>query len=203
MLGNNLEIFILILGIAIGSLQCFFGYRTFKIMLFATGFLLGFWAGTASYGQPAHNGLYTFILGIAGGILGAALMGALYFVGLFILGASFGGILGVALYTLFQSSPQPLILGVLGLILGFLTVKFQKFMIILVTAFEGAWLMVVGIALLLQLGFISPDPYYFFYPVSIRTEILFPVWLFLALAGFMYQYKRHYLKNHKTLKNTF
>lgn len=189
---SNLEIFILGLGVAIGCLQCFFGYRTFKVMLFATGFLLGFWAGAASYSPFGYNGFYTFFSGLVGGILGAALMGVLYFVGLFILGASLGGILGVALYTLFQSPPHPGILGLLGLIFGLLTVKFQKFMIILVTAFEGAWLLVVGIALLLQLGFISPDPYYFFYPASIRTEILFPVWFFFALAGFMYQYKRHY-----------
>lgn len=161
-------------------------------MLFSTGFLLGFGAGTISYGTPTHNGLYAFIFGIAGGILGAALMGALYFVGLFVLGASLGGILGIAVFTLFQSPPHPAILGLSALLLGFLTVTFQKFMIIFVTAFEGAWLMVMGVALLLQLGFFSPDPYYFFYPYNIKTEIFFPVWLFLGIGGFMYQYKKHY-----------
>jgi hypothetical protein len=129
---------------------------------------------------------------MVGGILGAVLMGALYVVGLFILGASLGTILGVALFTLFQSPPHPLILGLLTLSFGLLTVKFQKIMIIFVTAFEGAWLMVMGAALLLQWDFFSPDPYYFFYPVNIRTEIFFPLWLLLGIGGFMVQHKRHY-----------
>jgi hypothetical protein len=192
MVGSNLEIFILTLGIVIGCFQCFFGYRTFKAMLFATGFLLGFAAGVVSYGLFARNESYAFISGIFGGILGAALMGVLYLVGLFVLGACLGGILVVVLYTLFQSPPHPEILGVSALILGALTLKFQKFMIILVTAVEGSWLMIMGMALLLQSGFTSPDPYYFFYPTNIRMEIFFPIWLLLAIVGFMYQCKKQY-----------
>jgi len=192
MVGSNLQIFILTLGIVIGCFQCFFGYRTFKVMLFATGFLLGFSAGVVSYDLCARNESYAFISGLFGGILGAALMGILYLVGLFVLGACLGGILVVVLYAYLQSPPHPEILGVSALILGVLTLKFQKFMIMLVTAVEGSWLMVMGMALLLQLGFTSPDPYYFFYPTNIRMEIFFPIWLLLAIAGFMYQCKKQY-----------
>ena len=64
--------------------------------------------------------------------------------------------------------------------------------IIFATAFEGAWLIVMGIALLFQPGFFSRGTHYFFYPDKIRMEIAFPVWLFLGISGFMYQYKKHY-----------
>lgn len=193
MVGSNLEIFILTLGVVIGCFQCFFGYRTFKVMLFATGFLLGFAAGVVSYDLYARNESYAFISGIFGGILGAGLMGVLYFVGLFVLGACLGGILIVVIYTFLQSPPHPEILGVSALILGVLTLKFQKFMIILVTAVEGAWLIIMGMVLLLQLGFSSPDPYYYFlYPTTIRMEIFLPLWLSLAIAGFIYQCKKQY-----------
>jgi hypothetical protein len=187
-----METFIPVLSVAIGCLQCFSGYRTFKIVLLSTGFLLGFGAGSLVFATPYYSEFHSVIAGIVGGLFGAALMGALYLVGLFIFGASLGGIIGIALFTLFQIPPEPLVLLLFFLLLGFLTVKAQKFMIIFATAFEGAWLMVMGIALLFQPGYFSHDTHYFFYPNKARMEITLPIWLFLGISGFMYQYKRHY-----------
>jgi hypothetical protein len=187
-----LESFILGLSIAFGCLQCFFGYRSFKTVLLSTGFLLGLGAGSMGFGAPHYSGFHSFIGGIVGGLFGASLMSALYLVGLFILGASLGGIIEMSLFTLFQSPPHPVVLGILAMLLGIVTVKAQKFMIIFATAFEGAWLIVMGMALLLQPGFFSPGSYYLFYPGNFKTEIIFPLWLFLGIGGFMYQYKKHY-----------
>ncbi|MBN1674104.1 MAG: DUF4203 domain-containing protein [Kiritimatiellae bacterium] len=134
------------IGIPVGLVQCFCGYRIFKIVLGILGFFLfGFVAAFVGYalsGEPIVA-LVAFLLG---GVIGAAFMVVLYFVGIFLLGAFMGMIMAGVLCGLFDASPHPALLLLLALIGGVVAVLFQKLMIILSTAFTGAWGVVTGVA---------------------------------------------------------
>ena len=89
-------------GVIVGLIQCFLGYRIFRIVLGLTGFLMaaGF-AGTMGFSLTG-NEIMALIFGILGGLIGAGLMVAIYFVGLFLIGAFLGGVLGAAVAPLFS-----------------------------------------------------------------------------------------------------
>jgi len=140
-----MTLLVIMLGLIIfGVVQCFFGYRIFKFTLKLIGFLLGaVLAGGigAVISQEAGVGILTALIG---GFIGAALMVALHFVGVFLLGASLGGLLGLFLSALSQNSPDAVSL-ILAIIGGVAALIYHKFMIITSTAFAGAWIVVTGI----------------------------------------------------------
>ena len=136
-----------IVAIVIGLLNCFFGYRLFKIILGIWGFIAGAILG-AGIATTLSGELWVAILaGLVGGILGAVLFVLLYFVGIFLLGAGLGFLLGVAIASTFNlgGPTQWIIAGVLAIVGGIVAVIVQKFMIILSTAFGGAAMTVGGI----------------------------------------------------------
>jgi len=140
-------------GILVGLIQCFWGYRLFRLVLGIVGFLVGAalgWAiGLAFIGEQ-----WGAILGaILGGAIGAGLLSALYFLGVFVMGAILGAILGATLLGVGGLDQIPVLLIVLGIVGGILAVIFQKAMIILSTAFSGAWSVVTGIAYFLGGGY--------------------------------------------------
>ena len=132
------------LAIVVGALQCFFGYRLFKFVLGLTGFLLG--TALAGYTALLASGsaLVALVAGLVGGLLGALLLVASYFIGVFLVGAALGCILGIVLLGLTAAGPQPVLLIALGAVGGIAAVVLQKVVIILATAFGGAYSVVMG-----------------------------------------------------------
>jgi hypothetical protein len=180
---------IIALGILVGVIQCFFGYRIFKFVLGMTGFLLGAaLAGVVGYNisQQVITGVFA---GILGGVIGALLMFALYFVGVFLFGAFLGGVLGATLYGMAGSNPEPVALIILAVVFGLIALVFQKFMIIVSTAFNGAWNVVTGIAYFTAGSAEPSNLERLFRSRGAALYMMTLCWVLLGITGVIIQYK--------------
>ena len=143
---NGILDLLVLIDIAIGAFECFFGYRFFKVLLALLGFVIGgAIAGGVGYAISDQQGT-VLVYALIGGIVGAVLLYALYFVGVFLVGALFGLAIGEILYAFSHSSPSSAVLLILAIIGGIAALLIQKFIIILATSFGGAWEIVSGIA---------------------------------------------------------
>ena len=137
-----------VLFIAIGFLQCFWGYRLFRIILF----LIGLFFGGYFFGMIGYNFSQQLIIAVVIGFIGGLILGLLlyyiYLIGVFILGAMFGSALAVLLSNSFGVFQNQIIVIVCAIIFGILAVLFQKLLIILSTSFCGALYIVNGIGIL-------------------------------------------------------
>jgi hypothetical protein len=175
--------------IAIGLIQCFFGYRFFRVVLGITGFLLGgLLAGYLVY-HWTTSPLFAVIAGVVGGLIGGFLLGGLYIIGFFVIGAIFGGVAVSALFSLAGSTAPTWLILVLALVCGILAVVLQKLMIVIATAFGGAWWAMSGIASLT--GAVKMEQLQLA-PLGLQEAgagwLL--AWLLLGVVGLMVQYSR-------------
>ena len=74
-----------------GFVSCFLGYRLFKVVLGVFGFIIGALAASSVFG--ASDTTPMVIAAVVGGIAGAALMLAAYFVGVALVGAAIGALI--------------------------------------------------------------------------------------------------------------
>ena len=177
--------------IAWGLLDCFFGYRIFKITLTVlgglTGVVFGQVAGAAlGLGQAGEIGGM-----LVGGLAGAALAFLLYIAAVFVAGFLFGAILGILLLANFHQMVALLSGCVMGLIGGVLAVKLQRVLLILSTALLGSFR-----ALLALLYFTKRLDWLFYYqqPQQIPALIdshgwMLPAVLVLASVGVIVQFE--------------
>jgi hypothetical protein len=135
-----------LLVIVAGLLICFWGYRILKVSLATLGFIAGAFGGW-ELGVSLANSSTAIALGCAlfGGVVGMVLCLWLYFVGIFLIGATAGAVVAAAFFSGIGRQIQPIVFGVLPIAFGVLAVLAQKFMIILSTAFSGAYLIVAGV----------------------------------------------------------
>jgi hypothetical protein len=116
-------------------------------------------------------------------------MVAIYFVGVFLIGAILGGVLGIMLYTAAGSSPEPAVLVILAVIGGIIALVLQKFMIIVSTAFGGAWGVVAGIAYFTT-GVIDPTGFdRLARSGGAHLFVIVLCWLVLGIVGVIVQYR--------------
>lgn len=150
------------LNVVIGAAYCFAGYRIFKIILALTGFILGGILGFALGLAGTENVLLALLTGLAVGTLAASLLVALYFVGIFFLGAAAGALVTMTLLAAIAPELDEQAAGVIALILGIAggigALFVQKFAIIVSTAFSGAWSISTGVGFLAtnRIGIIQP-----------------------------------------------
>jgi hypothetical protein len=127
-----------------GLLDCFFGYRIFRITIIFWGAVLGGFLGIAASGALESNPAAIWIgLGV-GALVGGALAFFLYLVMVFLAGLSFGIMTGVVLL---QEQAAWIAWGsglALGLLCGWLALKLQRVALILITALAGALRAVVA-----------------------------------------------------------
>lgn len=177
------------LGIVFGVIECFFGYRIFKIILGILGFAAG--ASLAMLGGNAMspNEIILFLSGLVGGIIGAVMMVWMYFFGVFMIGALAGGVIGNAIFSAAQMYPATFAVLVIAVCCGVLALIFQKFMIIFATAFIGSWHLTAGISCFLGGAGCPMSMDRWLQPGAIHSHIVTLIWLFLGFFGFMVQYK--------------
>jgi hypothetical protein len=126
-LSGEATIVIAFVSIAFGLLNCFFGYRIFRIMLGVYGFFLGAIAGFAFVASVAAGQTLWLLLGaVAGGILGAVLMAVFYFVGVFFVGALVGALLTDMVALSFGVDPPLLVLIVVAIVAAIAALLFQR-----------------------------------------------------------------------------
>jgi hypothetical protein len=125
-----------------GIVACFAGYRVFRIVLGIYGFILG--ALFASGAMGTEHTMWMIAAALAGGVVGALIMIAAYFVGVALVGAGVGALVASLIWSWLGREPSAAV--VIGFsiagALGALAV--QRFVIIGATAFGGAWTILVG-----------------------------------------------------------
>jgi hypothetical protein len=130
---------VLILG---GLVACFLGYRLFKFVLGIFGFIIGALAASSIWG--ASDTTYMVIAAILGGVAGALLLLAAYFVGVALVGAGLGALVANLIWTQIEGDPHPFVVVLFSVGGALLATWLQRYVIILGTAFGGAWTIIVG-----------------------------------------------------------
>jgi hypothetical protein len=181
------------LAVAVGILICFWGYRLLKLTLGVMGFIAGAsggWAVGLSL-APGSNGI-ALVGALIGGVIGAALCIWLFFLGIFLLGASAGAVLATALFSAAGNQPQAVLLVVFAVVFGVIALVMQKLMIVVSTALSGSYLVTAGLLHLLT-GAQDASALWFDHlqPGSpgILGYVALVFWLVLALAGGRFQYR--------------
>lgn len=137
-----------------GLCSCFAGYRIFRWVLAFFGFVFGALFVGAAMGSDQT--LWMIAAWLIGGLIGAVVLFAAYFVGVALIGAGIGAGAAMVLWAAVNREPgiwPVIILAVIGAI-GALAV--QRHVIIVATAFAGAQTAVVGAAELIGRRSLEP-----------------------------------------------
>jgi len=130
---------VLLLG---GIVACFFGYRMFRLVLAIFGFIFVAFAASSFFGQSDT----TWMLAAAavGGLVGAGILIAAYFVGVALLGAALGAVIANLAFSASGREPHFLIIAFCAVAGAVGAMYLQRYVIIITTGFGGAWTMIVG-----------------------------------------------------------
>ena len=127
-----------------GVIACIAGYRLFRIVLAIYGFVLGAVIASSIVGPTNTLGMIGAALG--GGLAGALILVFAYFAGIALAGGALGALLSHASWTQFGGGEPPALLIVGAAVAGAIAAMFlQRYVIIVSTAFGGAWTIVVGL----------------------------------------------------------
>ena len=130
---------VLLLG---GTVACFFGYRLFRIVLAIFGFIVGALAASSVFGVSDTGPMLAAAL--VGGLIGAGLLIAAYFVGVALVGAGLGAAAANLLFTATDREPHFLVIVLFTVVGAAASMYLQRYFIIVGTAFGGAWTLIVG-----------------------------------------------------------
>ncbi len=179
--------------IAIGAIQCLYGYRAFKVVLVLVGFILGYALAFTAIDTMFHHKYAAFFVGMVAGVVAGSLINNVYLIGVFVVSALFGGAVALQLYAIAGEHPEPTMLFIFALLGGLLALFFQKLMIILATALSGAWGVVAGIAWFATAA-INPvsiaSVQKVFRAEDAQGYIIVACWLVLGIIGVLFQYQR-------------
>ncbi|MCL4849615.1 MAG: DUF4203 domain-containing protein [Acidobacteria bacterium] len=131
-----------VLLLAGGLLSCFLGYRIFRVVLGIYGFVLGALVATSVL-APVETST-TLLVALGGGLAGALLLVFAYFVGVALVGAALGAVVVHLVWGYVGGDPHPLVV-IVACVLGALgSLSLQRYVIVVGTAFGGAWTLLVG-----------------------------------------------------------
>jgi hypothetical protein len=135
--------------VVVGLLSCFAGYRLFRAVLTIYGFVLGaFFASTLI--APSDTVAILVALGV-GGLLGALILYAGYFVGVALVGGGFGAMMAHAVWTEWRGTDPGTIIVLFSAVAGAaLATVLERQIIIVATAFIGAQTAVAGVVAFLS-----------------------------------------------------
>jgi hypothetical protein len=143
MLPHSYELPAAILLVLGGALSCVAGYRLFKIVLGIYGFVLGAMLASSAMGITNTTGM--IVAALVGGVCGALLLMFAYFIGIALVGAGLGALVAHAAWSGAGTGDPPAVAVIALSILGSIAAMFlQRYVIIVATAFGGAWTMIVG-----------------------------------------------------------
>lgn len=131
---------ILVLG---GAVACFAGYRFFRFVLGLYGFVLGALLATTVVGAGSTSSLVLWA--VVGGLAGALALNLAYFFGVVLVGAALGALAVTALWPRSSGDPHVLIVVAFAVAGALAAMWLQKYVIVVGTAFGGAWTLLVGV----------------------------------------------------------
>jgi hypothetical protein len=178
---------VLVLFVLGGVIAWAAGYRLFRFVLTLFGFYIGALAATAALG-PGDRALLLFA-GLGGGAVGALIMFFGYFVGVALVGAGIGALTVHMIWSRLGSDPHAFVV-ILAAVAGAATaMALQRYVIIVATAFSGAWTMVWA-ATNYQSGNIARGaPVWMVYPLDLSPgrRWMLLAWAVLGLLGVFIQ----------------
>ena len=125
-----------------GALACFLGFRLFRLVLGVYGFVLGALLATSVLAPTETT--TTLAVALGGGIVGALILAFAYFVGVAFAGAALAAVLVHVGWSYYGGEPHPLAV-IAGCVAGaLLSLALQRYVIVVGTAFGGAWTFLVG-----------------------------------------------------------
>jgi len=143
MLPHSYELPAAILLVLGGALSCFAGYRLFKIVLGIYGFVLGAMLASSAMGVTNTTGM--IVASLVGGVCGALLLMFAYFIGIALVGAGLGALVAHVGWGYVDAGDPPALVVILLSVLGSIgAMLLQRYVIIVATAFGGAWTVIVG-----------------------------------------------------------
>jgi len=165
-----------------GVIACIAGYRLFRVVLAIYGFVLGAVIASSIVGPTNTLGMIGAALG--GGLAGALTLVFAYFAGIALVGGGLGALLAHAAWTQFGSGDPPALLIVGAAVAGAVAAMFlQRYVIVVSTAFGGAWTIIVGLMAILG-GRSGKSDVWILYPTmpsDSRWTLL--AWVALGIAG--------------------
>jgi hypothetical protein len=179
---------VLLLG---GLVACFVGYRLFKFVLAIFGFILGAFAATSIFGGSDTWPMVA--VAVVGGIAGALLLLAAYFVGVALVGAGIGALIANLIWTQIEGDPHAFVVVLFSVAGALVATWLQRYVIILGTAFAGAWAIVVGGLALMgdktAINAAASGDVWFAYPMNpLPNQMWVPyVWGGLSIVGTLVQ----------------
>ena len=192
MLPHAYELPAAILLVIAAGVTCFAGYRLFRVVLAIWGFILGASIGSSMMGVA--NPFAMVLAGVVGGVLGALALVFAYFMGVALLGAGLGALVGHVTWTQFASGDPPALLIVGLAIAGAIgAMVLQRYVIIVGTAFAGAWMMVVAAVTIADRGSVrmvrgAANDVWILYPLSASTRgWTIVAWIIAGLIGMAVQ----------------
>ncbi len=143
MLPASSQIPVALMLVAAGAVAAFFGYRLFRIVLAIFGFILGAFAASSLFGSGSAVTLT--VAAIVGGLIGAGLLMAAYFVGVALVGAGLGAVTAHLVFAAAQGHQPGMLMVILFSTAGAVAATYlQRYFIIVGTGFGGAWTLLVG-----------------------------------------------------------
>jgi hypothetical protein len=179
---------VMIVLIPIGGIVCLFGYHVFKFVLALIGGVVG-----GAFGLFLGTGMFTegplvYVVAAVGAGVGALLTLALHFVGVFLIGAVLGAIVGFGVNVAGGGNPEALTLAIAAVVGGILALALQRLTITVATAMLGAWGVVIGATHLSGRPVEATSLAEALLPTATEMEAAFGWWLGLTLLGIVVQY---------------
>ena len=170
-----------------GIISCFFGYRLFRTVLAIFGFILGALAASSVFG--ISNTTLMLVAAVAGGLIGAFILIAAYFVGVALVGAGLGAVIANLAFSTGGRDPSVFVVVLFSIAGAVGATYLQRYFIIVGTAFGGAWTMIVGAMALVgdrtALRAAAGGDVWVAYPLDPAPgqRWVLVVWLLLSLIG--------------------
>jgi hypothetical protein len=143
MLPHSYELPAAILLVLGGALAWSAGYRLFRVVLAIYGFIFGAMLASSLMGISNTAGMV--VAALVGGLIGAVILTFAYFVGIALVGAGLGAFVVHVGWGQWAAGDPPAILVIVLSIAGAVgAMLLQRYVIIVGTAFGGAWTMIVG-----------------------------------------------------------
>ncbi len=169
-----------------GVLACFAGHRLFRIVLGLYGFILGAMIASSVMGVGNTTGMV--VAAIVGGLAGTIVMVLAWFVGVSLIGAGVGVLATHVLWSQLATGDPPAYLVVVVAVAGAIAAAFvQRYVIVVGTAFAGAWTIVLAATAALEArGATAKDSdteAWILYPTSAPQRWIPIAWIALGLIG--------------------
>ena len=170
-----------------GVISCFFGYRLFRTVLAIFGFILGALAASSVFG--ISNTTLMLVAAVVGGLIGAFILIAAYFVGVALVGAGLGAVIANLAFSTGGRDPSVFVVVLFSIAGAVGATYLQRYFIIVGTAFGGAWTMIVGAMALVgdrtALKAATSGDVWVAYPLNPAPgqRWVVAVWIFLSLLG--------------------